>query len=78
MITSGGGAFGMTAASVISGYSTAGTPDPRAVYTLAKPLFIAPQISFKVDLQWPTALTLVQTPVFLYVALDGDLLRPVQ
>ena len=78
MVTAGGGARSEGGAYIIAEGTTNGVPDPRAVFSLAKPLFIAPQISFRVDLQWPAALTITQTPVFVYVALDGDLLRPVQ
>lgn len=80
MITAGGGAVaqGTAGVTVNSSGVTNGSPDPRAVYSLAKPLFIAPQIAFKVDVQFPAALTLVQTPITCYVVLDGDLLRPVQ
>ena len=80
MITAGGGAVaqGFTGVTLSTGGVTNGHPDPRAVYSLAKPLFIAPQISFKVDIQWPAALTLTQDDIAHYVVLDGDLLRPVQ
>lgn len=64
---------------VVIQYANNGIPDPRAVYTLSKPLFIAPQINFRVDLLWPGgALTLDAGNTLLQVGLDGDLIRPVQ
>lgn len=60
-------------------YGTNGIADPRAVYSLTKPLFIAPQINFRVDLLWPAgAITTVATAPTITVLLDGDLIRPVQ
>jgi hypothetical protein len=56
-----------------------GICDPRAVYSLTKPLFIAPQINFRVDLLWPAGpITLDFGNMFIWVGLDGDLIRPVQ
>ena len=57
-----------------------GIQDPRAVYSLSVPLFLAPQVTFKVDIYWPTPVTTVSLPAnpFLGVFLDGDLIRPVQ
>jgi hypothetical protein len=56
-----------------------GIQDPRAVYSLSKPLFIAPQINFYVDLLWPNGpYTLDQGNTNILVMLDGDLIRPVQ
>jgi hypothetical protein len=53
-------------------------PDPGAIYTLSKPIFLAPQINFKVDLTWPAALTLSGGNTDLEFFLDGDIIRPVQ
>jgi hypothetical protein len=53
-------------------------PDPAAVYTLSKPIFLAPQINFKVDISWPTAITLAGTNTDLQFWIDGDIIRPVQ
>ncbi len=82
MLSAGGGIvskMGIVAASVLD-YANNGIEDPRAVYALSKPLFIAPQINFRVDLLWPAgAVTFVSTgPISLWVGLDGDLIRPVQ
>lgn len=84
-LCSGGGAFGAFGAEgatadpgAQSDWATLGIPDPRAVFTLAKPLFIAPQINFNVVLTWPTAITLAATDTTMSVVLDGDLIRPVQ
>jgi hypothetical protein len=85
MLSSGGGAYGVIAlegATADPGgaadFGQLGLPDPRAVYTLAKPLFIAPQINFRVDLTWPAALTLAGGNTDISIILDGDLIRPVQ
>ena len=64
---------------VVVQYGNNGLADARVVYTLTKPLFIAPQINFRVDLLWPAgALTLVAGNPNMWVGLDGDLVRPVQ
>lgn len=83
-LTSGGGAWGLLAlegATADPGgaidYGQPGVPDPRAIYALSKPLFIAPQINFKIDITWPAALTLTgNTDIEFF--LDGDIIRPVQ
>ena len=62
----------------IQDYAMPGVPDARNAYTLARPLFIAPQINFSVQLTWPAALTLAHGNTLLTIALDGDLIRPVQ
>ena len=84
-LTAGGGAFGLLAlegATADPGgaidYAQNGIPDPRAVNTLSKPLFIAPQINFTALVTWPAALTLAGGNTDLAFLLDGDLVRPVQ
>jgi hypothetical protein len=83
-LTSGGGPYAMmtdagAAASNLSiDWGMNGVPDPRAIYTLSKPIFIAPQINFKVDMTWPAALTLAGGNTDLAFFLDGDIIRPVQ
>jgi hypothetical protein len=82
-LQSGGGAYGgLTVNNVLiaGGAADAGNngfPDSRNILTLTKPLFIAPQINFQVNLTWPAALTLTRN-TNITVALDGDLIRPVQ
>jgi len=83
-LPSGGGAFGAmtigisgTGASYVD-YATSGVPDPRAVNTLPKPLFIGPQINFTAMIDWPAAITLDGGNTTICLLLDGDLLRPVQ
>ncbi len=85
MITAGGGAAGVlsmaggAATNIEASYGQSGPADPRAAYTLAKPLAIAPQINFKIVLSWPAAaVTLAQGNTALTVALDGELSRPAQ
>ena len=83
MLTSGGGptpaGTGSIAAAPIY-FADSGIQDPRAVYSLSVPLFLAPQVTFKVDIFWPAAVTLVSLPAnpLIGVFLDGDLIRPVQ
>jgi hypothetical protein len=85
-LTAGGGAFGSMVMAGTGGgpvnnyadYAQNGIPDPRAVNTLSKPLFIGPQINFNARIDWAAALTLQGGNVALCLLLDGDLLRPVQ
>lgn len=84
-LTAGGGASGAMA-SANSGvasanfhdYAQSGIADPRAVYTLSKPLFIPPQMNFNAAVTWPAAITLAGGNTTVCFLLDGDLLRPVQ
>jgi hypothetical protein len=84
-LTAGGGAAGVLAlqgATADPGgaidYGQNGIADPRAVNTLSKPIFIAPQINFTALVSWPAALTLAGGNTDICFLLDGDLLRPVQ
>ena len=83
-LTGGGGICSMmtdagaAAANLSIDWATNGIADPRAIYTLSKPIFIAPQINFKVDITWPTAITLAGTDTPIEFFLDGDIVRPVQ
>jgi hypothetical protein len=84
-LTSGCGVFGFMSAEGatadpggIVDFGQNGLPDPRAVNTLPKPIFIGPQINFSAVVSWPSALTLAGGNTALTFFLDGDLLRPVQ
>lgn len=84
-LTAGGGASGAmaaanstVAASNYFDYAQSGIADPRAVYTLAKPLFIPPQMNFNAVVTWPAVITLAGGNTTVCFLLDGDLLRPVQ
>lgn len=84
MLTAGAGPYGVIAlegATADPGgavdFAQNGWPDPRAVYTLAKPIFIAPQINFNARIDWAATVTLTRNQP-LTLLLDGDLLRPVQ
>jgi hypothetical protein len=84
MLTSGGGASGIIAlqgATADPGaaidYAQNGIADPRAVYSLTRPIFIEPQINFFGTLAWPAAVTLTGDHT-LCIALDGDIVRQVQ
>jgi hypothetical protein len=74
-LTAGGGAYGIL---TTGSYAQSGLPDPRAVNTLSKPLFIGPQINFTARIDWPNTLTLAAGNPAITLLLDGDLLRPVQ
>ncbi len=82
-VTAGAGAFGVMAATgnfaggSLYSYAQNGIPDPRAVNTLTKPLFIQPMINFNLGIVWPAALTLTGN-VDICMLLDGDLIRPIQ
>jgi hypothetical protein len=81
VLTAGAGAMGflgLTGAASMVDFGQNGIADPRAVNTLSKPLFIAPQINFTASVSWPAALTLAGGNQSLCFLLDGDLLRPVQ
>ena len=84
-LTSGGGVtgvIGVEGATADPGamidYGQVGIADPRAVNSLAKPIFIAPQINFSAVIAWPAALTLAGGNVDITILFDGDLIRPVQ
>lgn len=82
-IPAGGGAYGNLAVNDIlvggslADYGNVGYPDSKNGLTLTKPVLIAPQINFFVDLFWPAALTLTRN-VNITVLFDGDLTRQVQ
>jgi hypothetical protein len=83
VLTTGGGVrsafLGSTAAAAnLQDFAQLGNGDNRDIFTLAKPLFIAPQINFYADLIWPAALTLARGNTVISIGLDGDLIRPVQ
>lgn len=85
MLPAGGGAFGFLSAEgatadpgAVLDYANNGFPDPRAVYTLSKPLFLKPLINFEGTLTWPAGIVLAGGDTVVSIALDGDLIRPVQ
>lgn len=84
-LTAGGGASGVFALEgatadpgAAADYGQNGIADPRAVNTLSKPIFIAPQINFSAVVSWPAVITLAGGDTAITMLLDGDLLRPVQ
>lgn len=83
-LPSAGGAWGVAtqagaaAANLWIDWAVNGTPDARGLYTLSKPIFIAPQINFRVDMTWPAAITLAGADTVLQFFIDGDIVRPVQ
>ncbi len=80
-MTAGGGAYGILTDGSTTGttsYAQNGMPDPRAVNSLTKPLFIGPQINFTARIDWAATLTLAAGNPAICILLDGDLLRPVQ
>lgn len=91
LLTAGGGACGGAAVWISPSGSQQTSPqgafvdwgqngiaDPRAVFTLSKPLFISPQINFIVNLAWPSGITLAGGDTTISILWDGDLIRPVQ
>jgi hypothetical protein len=83
MLPAGGGPAAAGTGSIAAApiyFAENGMQDPRAVYSLSVPLFLAPQVTFKVDIFWSAAQTLVSVPANPYIGvfLDGDLIRPVQ
>ncbi len=85
LLPSGSGLFGGIAADgdqastgILIDAAVNGLPDSRNVFALSVPIFIGPQINFIVTVTWPAALTLAGGNTALTVALDGDLIRPVQ
>ena len=59
-------------------YAQNGIADPRAVFSLSKPLFIQPQINFVANLTWSSSVTLASGDTELQLVMDGDIIRPVQ
>jgi hypothetical protein len=82
-LTSGGGPFGMMQvanvliAGAVADYGNIGTPHAKAAYTLSVPLFIEPQMNFRVDIVWGAVFAVTRALTFS-VVLEGDLFRPVQ
>lgn len=83
-ITCGNAPFGNISVSniLIGGaavdYGQNGWPHSKNVFTLAKPLLIETNMNFLYQLSWPAgAVTLTRT-TNLCLALEGDLIRPVQ
>jgi hypothetical protein len=84
-VPAGGGFFGQYGSDgdvadpgEVQDWATNGVPHTHNVFTLSRPLFIAPQINFQVTITWPAAITLAGGNTNLSVILDGDLIRPVQ
>jgi hypothetical protein len=59
-------------------YAQNGLPQVDNAFVLSRPMLLAPQINFRIDITWPAALTLAGGSPPLTVILDGDLIRPVQ
>lgn len=83
MLSAGGGPTGVGTGSLAAApiyMAENGIQDPRAVYSLSVPLFLAPQVTFKVDIFYSAAQAIVSLPAtpLIGVFLDGDLIRPVQ
>ncbi|MGH7261285.1 MAG: hypothetical protein ACREI9_11455 [Nitrospiraceae bacterium] len=71
--------FGVTTAQKDANmYANHGTPDPKSVYTLARPRLIESQINFVVNLMWNAPVTLDGGNTDIQVMLDGVLYRPIQ
>lgn len=84
-LSSGGGVFGGYAGDgdvadpgEIQDWGTCGYPHTANVFTLAKPIFLAPGVNFRVDIVWPAFVVLAGGNTPIQVVFDGDLVRPVQ
>lgn len=84
-IPSGGGAFGVIATDgdtvdpgEVQDYATCGVPQVDNAFVFSRPLFLAPQINWQIGVTWPAAVALDGGNTNITVALDGDLIRPVQ
>jgi hypothetical protein len=78
MLPAGGGIVPTlaTAQANVTDFTNNGLPDPRAVYTLSVPIFMSSQINFAAELSWPGgAVTIVNSPMNIWVGMDGDLIR---
>jgi hypothetical protein len=80
LLSESGGVFGDisdgTAATLLANVGN-GIPDPRASYTLSRPLLIENQLNFTARCEWP-ALGAVGADVSVRVILKGELGRQVQ
>lgn len=82
-IPSGGGPYGMMLVNnilIAGGFADAannGWAHVRNAYTLSVPLFIEPQMNFRVDLFWGAVFAITRA-TNLTVCFEGDLFRPVQ
>lgn len=79
MLPQGGGAFGTvdTTNNATVQFGVHGVPDPRAIYTLARPLLIDANLNFRVRCEWPVAVTLSGN-VNVTVMLKGEIGRNIQ
>lgn len=83
-ITAGNGPMGSFDVSnvLINGagvdYGQNGQPDSNSIFTLSVPLLIETSQNFNVVLTWPAALTIVQSPLPICVAMEGDIIRAIQ
>lgn len=85
MVPAGGGVFGSMGCDgntadpgTAVSYAQCGSPVVDNCFSLARPLFIAPQINFKIDIIWGAAVTLACGNPPLTVVMDGDIVRPKQ
>lgn len=82
-ITAGNGLYGNLSVSnilvggAVADYAQNGFPHSRQIFTLAKPLLIETAMNFLYQVTWPAALTLTRNTL-ICIALEGDLIRPVQ
>lgn len=80
-VNPGGNFVSTTAAFAAANYVNmpqVGQPDPRAVYSLSKPIAIPPQTNFNATIEWPVAINTLTGNIDLVVAFDGEIIRPQQ
>src|SRR5262249_55308969 len=64
-------------------FTTHGQPDPMATFRFAEPVFVDKQQNFRVELEFPDAdvhraIKRLYGPLFIWVVLDGFMIRDVQ
>ncbi len=59
-------------------YGQNGYPDGEDIFTLGKPLLIETSMNFLYQLSWPAGAVTLTRNLNLCLALEGDLIRPVQ
>ncbi len=80
LLPAGGGVYAHESSGVAAqlvNLASHGVPDPRAQYTLSRPLLIPAQLNFRVRCEWPNA-PAISAQTFVTVMLKGELGRNIQ
>lgn len=73
----GGGVTGIATGAALVERAQFGVADPRACYSLVKPLLLSPNLNFRVRLEWPGA-PVISGPTAIRVLLKGEMVRYIQ